>query len=183
LVAERSYFVTLRLKGTLPLSVVRELRRERDELQAQNTDEARWDALRRRQFRRIESILDAAKAGHRFLGVPQVADMVMEALTWLEEKRGWSIVAAVVMPNHLHVLMRNTAGRNDALLDDLARFKNFTARVANRLLRRTGAFWLREDFDHWCRTPQKLEAAIRYVRENPVKGGLVRDSRDWRWMR
>ena len=46
LVADRPYFVTLRLTGTVPKDVVAELKREREEVLASpEADEARWTDL------------------------------------------------------------------------------------------------------------------------------------------
>ena len=105
----------------------------------------------------------------------------MDNLDWLRE-RGWKVLAGVTLPNHVHLLMRNEAGRTGELIEDLGQFKNYTARLANRALGRSGSFWAREDFDHWCRTPEKVEAAVRYIRDNPVKAGLVRQWREWPWL-
>ena len=183
-VADRSYFVTLCLKGALPPKVMAELRRERDELAKSNPgDHSAMRGLAQRQFARIEAILDSAREGTRHLAEAAIADMVLEAMQWLEAERMWKIHAAVVMPTHLHMLLRNQNGRNDALLEDLASFKNYTAVQANRLLGRTGPFWLREDFDHWCRNPDKLESAIEYVRNNPVHAGLAEKPEDWPWVK
>jgi len=37
-----------------------------------------------------------------------------------------------------------------------------------------------ESFDHVIRAG-KFDATVRYVLNNPVKAGLVKDWRDWRW--
>lgn len=184
LVAERPYFVTIRLKGTLPKSVMQDLKKERDELAArERLREDDWTDLHRRQFKTIESVLDACSQGVDWLADPEVASVVLKNLAWLEEARQWRIYAATVMPTHLHVLLRNKGGRNGCLLEDLARFKSFSGQAANRILHRSGAFWAREDFDHWCRSPQKVESVVHDICNNPVKAGLVSTWRDWRWTR
>lgn len=83
------------------------------------------------------------------------------------------LYAGVPMSNHLHLLMRNEEGWTREMLEDLARFKNYTAREAYKVLDRTGSFWAREDFDHWIRSREKFEGTVRYVANNPVKAGLV----------
>lgn len=181
LVAGHSYFVTLRLKGTLPVAAVDDLRREREELLRGHGGEATMTSMVRRQFVKVEAILDTCQYGHRWLEDPVVARVVLDGLNWLQTTAGWHIQAAVVMPNHVHALMRNEQGRNEALTDGLARFKRYTAREANRILKREGAFWMREGFDHWCRNTAKLEGAEQYIRTNPVRAGLVTRPEDWPW--
>lgn len=149
LVADHSYVVTLRLKGTLPKQVIENLRLQRDP-----SDKAHAAEQARKQFPSIEQILDAV-LGDQWLTQPDVASIVWNSLNWLRG-RGWLIYAGVLMPNHMHLLMRNKEGRTKDLLDDIARFKNYTAREANKALKRTGSFWARENFDQWIRNREKF---------------------------
>ena len=177
LVADHSYFVTLRLKGTLPKQVIEEFRKQRTETK----DETRTIELARKQFASIERLLDAT-TDHHCLTHPQVAPLIWNNLEWMH-KRGWLIYAAVLMSNHMHLLLRNEEGRTQHLLEDLAQFKSYTARIANKALGRNGAFWAREDFDHWIRNHQKFEGTVRYIANNPVKAGLVDHWSKWEWFR
>ena len=183
MVVERSYFVTFRLKGSLPAEVVAQLKLEREALLREHPSEDEFTELDRRHFRRVETILDSSKAGPMHLGDRAVARVVMGAFEWLDEERSWEIHAAVVMPNHCHLLLRNRAGMNHLLGEHLGVLKGYTAREANRILGLKGNFWQDENFDHWCRTPEKFEAAIRYIQNNPVKAGLVRKPDEWPWLR
>jgi len=174
----------MRLNGTLPRSVVSELVAERKVLiDAGCHDDERWLALHRAQFLKIEGVLDAVSKGDDFcLTEPEVAKVLLKSFGWLADDAGWQIHAATIMPTHVHMVMRNNAGRSGELINDIEKFKRFTGRDANRILKRSGRFWAREDFDHWCRTPEKVTSAVRYVRENPVKAGLVSQWQDWPWM-
>jgi putative transposase len=60
-------------------------------------------------------------------------------------------------------------------------FKGRTALVANRILGRTGEFWQSEWFDHWTRDDTETARVTAYIRQNPVKAGLVRQWQDWPW--
>ena len=183
LVADRPYFVTLRLAGSVPKALVEEMRREREALLAAgDVDGLDLTALRRQQFKRLDRVLDKAEEGEAWLAQAQVAELVLDNLGWLE-RRGWRIYAAVVMSTHIHAVLRNTEGRNGELLADLGSFKSYTGQQANRVLGRHGAFWAPEDFDHWCRDEAKVRGACRYVCLNPVKAGLVSAWRDWSWVR
>ncbi|HEU4389053.1 MAG TPA: hypothetical protein VFV34_14730, partial [Blastocatellia bacterium] len=62
------------------------------------------------------------------------------------------------------------------------RLKGYTAREANRILKRTGLpFWQRESFDHWPRSDAEFVRIIAYIENNPVKSGLCKKPEDWRW--
>lgn len=87
------------------------------------------------------------------------------------------------MPDHVHLLLRNVAGKNHLLNEHLGILKGCTAREANRILRRNGNLWMDENFDHWCRTDEKVKTAAEYIRQNPVKAGLVSRPEDWPWTR
>ena len=139
--------------------------------------------LQRRQFTKVEAILDSVKHGPKYLDIAPVADVVFKAFEWLETKHGWQIHALTIMPNHVHVLLRNTAGKNHLLNQHAGILKGWTAREANRILERRGAFWMDENFDHWCRTTEKVDSAARYIAENPVKAGLVQKWDEWPWTR
>ena len=39
--------------------------------------------------------------------------------------------------------------------------------------------WQREWFDHWSRAAMQDETLVEYIRQSPVKAGLVKDWRDW----
>jgi REP element-mobilizing transposase RayT len=173
----------MRLKGTLPLDVLEELRSEREAMHnSGNSDEDAWLKLYRRQFSRIDAILDAAETcGRRWLTEGEIPRIILDSLDWLKNEAGWSFLAATVMSTHIHIVMRNGHGRSGELFDDIERFKRFTGRAANKVLDREGRFWAREEFDHWCRTPEKVEGAVRYVRQNPVQAGLVNKWQDWPW--
>jgi hypothetical protein len=42
-----------------------------------------------------------------------------------------------------------------------------------------GRFWQREWFDHWSRSDDEDERTVVYIRNNPVKAGLVKSYQDW----
>ena len=58
--------------------------------------------------------------------------------------------------------------------------KGRSARECNLILERSGSFWEHESFDHVIRNG-KFDKTIRYVLNNPVKIGVVRNWEDYRW--
>jgi REP element-mobilizing transposase RayT len=110
---------------------------------------------------------------------PRVACVVVNALLYGERvRRFYQLHAWVVMPNHVHGILRP----HTALPTIMRWLKGRTSRVANQILGRTGtAFWQDESFDHWIRSAEELQYLIEYVESNPLKAGLVAAKEQWRW--
>ncbi len=181
-VSGRAYFVTIRLKGSLPQAVTEHLVQEREAFAARHPSDEERTALQRIQFKRIEAILDSAKESPTFLNTVPVAALVFRAFEWLEAKKRWLIYAATIMPNHVHLLMRHRGDGDGQLNRDLGVLKGFTAHEANKCLGRTGQpFWMDESFDHWCRTDEELRWSVGYIAQNPVKAGLAGCWKAWPW--
>jgi putative transposase len=93
---------------------------------------------------------------------------------------GWSVGRFVAMPDHVHFFcVSNDTPDASSLSRFMARFKQWTAKG---ILRATGAaapFWQKEFFDHVLRSDESYESKWRYVRENPVRAGLVSTADDW----
>jgi REP element-mobilizing transposase RayT len=177
---EPVYFVTFRLADSLPADLLIRLRQEREGLrrgmEADTTragDKARLEQ-RRALLRKAELSLDKGH-GECHMRDPRVAKVVADSLQHFEGKR-YRVLAWCVMPNHVHVVFAPLAGNR--LHTIVHSWKSFSAREANQLLGRSGAFWQREYFDHLVRGEASLERIVRYVRENPRKTGL----RDWAWV-
>jgi REP element-mobilizing transposase RayT len=81
------------------------------------------------------------------------------------------------MPNHVHVLFSIVP--NVSLGTVVGSWKRFTARHANALLGRSGAFWQTDYWDRFIRNEIHFAAIETYIDQNPVKAGLVRHARDW----
>ena len=65
------------------------------------------------------------------------------------------------MPNHVHVLLQVTPAYT---LDRITHsWKSYTAKEANRLLGRTGAFWAPEYFDRFMRDDAHLIRTATYI--------------------
>ena len=137
-------------------------------------DSLTTDLARLRGGKGVEEALDRG-FGSCHLANPAVGDMVFAALRFFD---GWRYVlhAAVVMPNHVHVVFR-TAPRI-TLAAVMRSLKSYTARRANMLLGRHGPFWQEESFSRLIRDVAELERATAYVLANPEKAGL----RGWRWV-
>jgi len=93
--------------------------------------------------------------------------------------------AAVVMPEHVHLLMtplRDARGEVFQLAEILKSIKGASARRVNQLLLRSGPLWQEESFDHVVRSDVSLSAKVDYIRENPVRRGLVQTPGEYPWL-
>lgn len=131
------------------------------------------ESLRRRK---LESWLDRGH-GECWLRQAEVAAQVDEILRG-DDGKLYRLQAWVVMANHVHLVVDVWDTPLSKLLN---LWKGRSARAANKLLARSGHFWEREYFDTLIRDAAHLGRAIRYTDNNPLKAGLVRDPREWRW--
>jgi REP element-mobilizing transposase RayT len=96
-----------------------------------------------------------------------------------------AIHAVVVMPNHVHLLLtplRDLDGNLYGLVEILQGIKSASAHSLNRALRRSGPLWQEESFDHVLRSEESFSEKMEYIRQNPVRRGLVSVAEDYRWL-
>jgi REP element-mobilizing transposase RayT len=149
-------FVTWRLAGTLP--------------QSSETGQT---------FVQQDRELDRAQNGPSWLKNPRIAKIFVDALLHGESvRRDYELIAWVVMPNHVHVVLKPIAK-----LPEIVRWlKAATANRANRVIGKIGeAFWQREYYDRWIRSDKELSSVVNYVEGNPVTAGLAACPEDWPW--
>ena len=129
-------------------------------------------------------VAEVSGARHPALEVPQ-------DLHFFEGER-YDLDGFVVMPNHVHVLVRPYAGTeaeneesrqeclqhtppklNPASLAGIMKnWKGFTSREINLRLGKRGTLWMDESFDHAVRSEAQLRKFRDYMRENPVTAHL-----------
>jgi len=89
------------------------------------------------------------------------------------------------MPDHVHLILTPLIDEQRQEIFSLVKIaqtiKGASARAINQQLRRSGAVWQEESFDHVLRSSEGLDAKVDYVLQNPVRKGLVKDWRDYRW--
>ena len=101
---------------------------------------------------------------------------VLSAMQWLDDNGHIELQAAVVMPDHFHMV----AGRKEKSLSGVMHsLKGFSAKRINIILGRSGSVWQRGYHDHAIRRDEDLNEMIRYCLDNPVRAGLVADFHDY----
>ena len=123
-------------------------------------------------FGEMEAWLDRAERVVH-LKNPKVAEMVVEAINHRQQIGDWQVFEYTVMPTHIHLFCEIGSKGLKTTLED---FKRWTGHQAAKLLAVDGErFWQREWFDHWSRSDAEDDRIARYIRNNPVKVGLVTD--------
>ncbi len=133
----------------------------------------------RAYFKQMEQWLDK-NTGDTWLQQEAVASIVQDTIEKYTNLGYWHMFAAVTMPNHVHLFFRC----GDRSLGRVMRsFKRYTGRAGNAVLGRHGKrFWQREWFDHWSRSTDEDDKIVSYIRNNPMRAGLIKDGETWPWL-
>jgi len=86
----------------------------------------------------------------------------------------WKVLAAMLMPDHLHVIAAPINNRDTKL-------GNFSGALKRWMRQELNASWTWQPgcFDRLLRSDESLHDKWLYIQENPVRAGLVRHSKDW----
>ena len=152
--------VTFRLHGSLPASVVERLKADGDGVAYLSA---------------VDEELDRG-IGPVWLADPDCAAIVADALGQFDGQR-YDLLAWCVMPNHVHVLIRQVEGRPLGAI--VKSWKSYTARMINRRLGRQGPLWAADYFDRYIRDEDQMIGVMRYIEANPVKAGFCARPEDW----
>jgi REP element-mobilizing transposase RayT len=115
-------------------------------------------------------------------------DIVFNAV--LHEQVRFTLYAACVMPDHVHLLIEPAIKEQDSdgaaiffsLTEILQSLKSFTAHEINRLRKRKGPVWEKESFDRLIRSEQDLQEKFHYITRNPWDAGVVGPNEDYPWV-
>ena len=162
-------FITLYLADSVPKAVIEKWKQE---LSTRNSAEDK-----RLLQSRIEKYADQGY-GEAFLKDHRLAEMVQETLLRDDGKK-YRLTAWVVMPNHLHFLATRFESRT--LSEIVQSFKSLTSHKANKILRRSGQFWMPDYFDRYIRSLGHYTKTVDYIERNPVKAGLCTTPEGYRF--
>src|SRR5262249_42737777 len=162
------------------------------------TPEQRLMEFRRKWFVKFEEILHKEETGPTtWLKDEQGAKIVADALHY-RDGNVYRLDAYCIMSNHVHTVFAPFLSAEElrqVLLPEGLRFvsknppldrvmkslKGYSAWEANGAIGRRGAFWQRESYDHVVRDNAEFDRIVKYVLNNPVKAGLVKEWQGWKW--
>lgn len=144
---------------------------------------------KRRHLRRLDRVFDGTRAPlyyltccvHKRIQVlarPDIAEVLQIAWREAEEVHGWLVGRFVVMPDHAHFFASPHGDEGKPLSRFIESWKRWTRRGIQQ--RGLVAFrWQKEFFDHLLRNEESYEGKWQYVRENPLRAGLVAEPEEW----
>lgn len=107
----------------------------------------------------------------------RVRKAIWQAVLEIPERGDIELVAACLMPDHLHLLAK-PVGSN--LLNWLNSWKSWTTRQSWKVGHR-GPLWQPGMWDRTIRSEEDLLLVVRYILENPVRAGLVQSFGEWQF--
>lgn len=109
---------------------------------------------------------------------PVERDICLLHLARARDKHRFSLFGYVVMPDHVHLLLRTDL----KLLPELMRdWKSGSGFAIAKKRRTTGAIWQTRYFDFILRRAGDFPKKLQYIHDNPVAEGLVSEPQLWRW--
>lgn len=148
------------------------------------------DTMKRyKHLRRLESVwieqpiffITTCVDGRRpLLARPDVFAIIQDEFRAAPQRHGWHVGRFVVMPDHIHFFCACGDGAAATSLSRFAgAFKEWSAKRMIRQLGMQAPVWQAEFFDHVLRSDESYGDKWLYVRENPVRAGLVQTVEEW----
>lgn len=123
-----------------------------------------------------------------------ICEVLLGAIARARDEHGFELFAWVIMPEHVHLLMRPADGipldqalktvKLSVAKTVIARWRELNAPILDRVTDTAGSarFWLSGGgFDRNVRDATEFSKEIRYIHRNPVERGLVERPEEWKW--
>ncbi len=163
--------ITFRLYDSLPKEVIQEIKQKLDI----NEDDDSCDSIQYQRLRQKIAEYEDAGYGQCFLRDERIAAIMQDTLKHFDGER-YQLICWCIMPNHVHVLIEVNEGWSLSRI--MHGWRSYTAKEANRILGRTGKFWMEEYYDRYIRDDNHLQKTINYILNNPANAGLD----EWPWV-
>jgi putative transposase len=106
-------------------------------------------------------------------------DSFIEIMSNAQSRHRVSILAFCVMPNHFHMLLKPTKGRE--LSHWMQWLMTSHVRRYHRHYKGSGHVWQGRFKSFIVQRDDHLLTVARYIERNPVRAGLVKTARGWNW--
>jgi putative transposase len=123
------------------------------------------------------------------LGTAHARDIFLKILDEVRKRYDLGLTGHTVMPEHIHLLMSEPNVANLSTVMQALKLKRTRRRRAPGQLRlweeaasgRPGPFWQGRFYDFNVWSWKKKNEKLNYMHFNPVKRGLVKHPKDWKW--
>lgn len=162
---DKYVFVTFRLHDSLPQEKLQWLRDEKESWLKQHPQP--WNEKVTIEYinkfgKAVDKWLDN-NYGNCLLKKQSNRKIVEDALLFFNGKR-YDLVAFVVMPNHVHILMKLREGLK--LTEIMRSLKSYTAKEINKSEKKSGPVWQSESYDRLIRDEVHFDNVVRYIIAN-----------------
>lgn len=133
-------------------------------------------------FQNYDQALGEYQSPGYSLNEPEIARIVTRAFHYLDGSK-YELHAYCVMSNHVHLLLRalkNEHGECFLISNIVQSLKRWTANAINARMGKQGQVWDDFYFDRIIRSGQNYEHVVRYILNNSVAVGLVKEAGEWR---
>ncbi len=167
---EGIYFVTFRLYGSLHPEELKKLHLLRVN---QNVHPAKQKKI----FKKYDLLLDNPTNKILYLKQHDIMKICKSSIHHYDGKE-FKLICYCIMPNHVHIVFELLSEERN-VGEIVGSIKKYSARRANKILKREGTFWQAESFDRLVRDEVELFFTVKYVLLNPVNAGLVENWKEW----
>jgi REP element-mobilizing transposase RayT len=103
----------------------------------------------------------------------EIGTALLDSARYYHLRERWFVRLLILMPDHFHALLSFPPDEKPA--EVLRNWKSYTAR---QLL----ISWQRDFFEHRLRNEDELRLKADYIRQNPVRKGLITDASKWQYV-
>jgi len=143
---------------------------------------------KRKHLRRLSQIFEqwqaplyyltvCTKGRERVLANERVCRILADSWAEAGRSNNWMVGCYMVMPDHVHFFATPASRDHKSLSDFMGGWKSWTRRMIREFI--PGFDWQKEFFDHLLRSEESYSEKWDYVRQNPVRAGLIGRTEDW----
>ena len=108
--------------------------------------------------------------GKNQLCLPGIGEALLASAQFYREREKWFPILFLPMPDHVHMIV--SFGREQRIETVVGAWKRHAST-------RHGIAWQRGFFEHRLRQHESAQEKFEYIRQNPVRVGLVNDPAQW----
>jgi len=125
--------------------------------------------------RRIYFLTICSLGGQEVFKDPQIVNWLLEKLKECCKSHGFTNYVYCFMPNHVHLLLGCEEG-----FDLIAMVKHFKQLTGYHFKKeKSKGLWQKSYYDHILRKEEDVVKVVRYILENPVRKGLVKQADEY----